>query len=89
METSDVKTEVITTKNYEIWFWADEECRDEGIRDFFDTHENKEEAIGIARALYDSVISFDLGSVEVISDDEDEGEYGVVYHFSENCEKEY
>jgi hypothetical protein len=31
MKTSDVKTEVITTKNYEIQYWMNEEYR-EGFR---------------------------------------------------------
>jgi hypothetical protein len=72
-------------KTYTIKYWIDEEAREHAISHMIEEDGNElsftqaGDAIEVAKkARKDG----SLACVEVISSDEDEGDYGVVYHSS-------
>ena len=72
-------------KTYTIKYWIDEEAREHAISHMIEEGGKKlsftqaDKAIEVAKK---SRKDGSLACVEVISSDEDEGDYGVVYHSS-------
>jgi hypothetical protein len=70
----------MSTTEYTIQYWLDEDAREEGLSEIlFEAYTNKQEAIDVAEKVFKLE---GYACVEAISDDEDEGDYGVVAHFS-------
>ena len=66
---------------YTIQYWLDEDAREEGLSEILhEAYDNKNDAVDTAEAIFKLE---GYACVEVISNNNCEGDYGVVAHFEE------
>jgi hypothetical protein len=70
-------------KTYSTEYWLDEDAREAGLGEMMDDFDNEKEAIEFARNVFRKE---NYACVEVISSDDSEGDYGVIFNISSTGE---